>query len=198
MYNLPQFKEKDEELVKEFMRKHSFATIIANGDPYPVATQVPLLIEERDHCLVFKGHVMRQTDHYRAFEKNKDVLCLFTGAHSYVSASWYTSPQVASTWNYMTVHAKGQLKFVGDEELLDILEKTTAHYEQNDASPASYHHLPAEYVTKLAQAIIGFEIKVKSLDHVFKLSQNRKKKIISTSFSIWKKKKADQVSSLKK
>jgi len=173
MYSLPPFQEKDEELVKQFIKQHSFAMLIANGAPYPAATQIPLLTEERENGLFFKGHIMRQTDHHKALEKDQNVLCIFTGAHSYVSASWYKDPQVASTWNYMSVHVQGILTFLDEGNLLDILEKTTAHYEKNDQSPASYHNLSTEYIERLSKAIVGFEIEAKSIGHVFKLSQNR-------------------------
>ncbi|ANE50072.1 FMN-binding negative transcriptional regulator [Flavisolibacter tropicus] len=173
MYSLPQFKEKDPEVIKAFMRQNSFAMLIGSMNGIPVATQVPLLIEEREGKFFLLGHVMRNTDHHKALESNSNVLCVFTGSHTYVSASWYTAPQNASTWNYMSVHARGQVQFVGQGELLSILERTTRHYENNDESPASYHNLPEDYVQRLSQAIVGFEIEVTAIDHVFKLSQNR-------------------------
>jgi transcriptional regulator len=173
MYSLPYFKEKDPEVIKAFMRQNSFAMLIGSNDGFPVATQVPLLIEEREGKLVLLGHIMRNTDHHKALEVNPTVLCVFTGAHAYVSASWYTAPQNASTWNYMSVHARGQVQFLGHEALLSILERTTRHYENNDNSPASFHHLPEEYVQRLSTAVVGLEIEVTALDTVFKLSQNR-------------------------
>jgi transcriptional regulator len=65
------------------------------------------------------------------------------------------------------------MQFVDNNELLSILEKTTNLFEANDDSPASYKKLPPEYISKLSNAIIGFEIEVKELDNVYKLSQNR-------------------------
>jgi len=173
MYSLPYFKEKDPAVIKAFLQKHSFAMLIGSHDGFPVATQVPLLVEEREGQLFLKGHIMRNTDHHKAFEANPNVLCVFSGPHAYVSASWYTNPQNASTWNYMSVHAKGTLTFLEQDELLNILEKTTRHYENNDESPASYHRLPDDYVEKLSKAIVGFEVAVTALNNVFKLSQNR-------------------------
>lgn len=119
---------------------------------------------------------MRQTDHYKAFEQNPNVLCVFTGPHSYVSASWYANPQVASTWNYISVHAKGVLQFLDEEGLQEVLQNTTAHFENNDQSPASYHHLSTEYINRLSKAIVAFRIEVKEIETVFKLSQNRNEK----------------------
>jgi transcriptional regulator len=173
MYNLPHFKEPDQQKIQEFIQQHPFAMLIGSSNDTPVATQVPLLVEERNGQTFLKGHIMRSTDHHKTFAKNPSVLCVFTGAHSYVSARWYTNPQVASTWNYMSVHVRGTLTFLPESELIGILRDTTTYLEKDAHSPAAFENLPADYVQQLAKAIIGFEIEVVQIDHVFKLSQNR-------------------------
>src|SRR5688572_5909615 len=130
MYNIPHFKVDDQKEVIDFMHQHSFITLCGcDENNQTVATHVPVLIEERDGKLFLVGHVMRQTDHHKAFIYNNKVLAIFSGAHTYVSASWYTNKQQASTWNYMTVHAKGSLSFLNEEALVDVLTRTTAKYE---------------------------------------------------------------------
>lgn len=175
MYNLPYFKEQDSSVVLEFIHQHPFA-FIAGSDAHgmPVATQVPVFIEERGGQLFLTGHIMRQTDHHKAFEKNPNVLCVFTGPHCYVSATWYADQQQASTWNYMSVHVKGSLRFLDEQGLVEVLKKTSLHFEKNDAtSPTVFDNLPPEYVERLMKAIVAFEVQVEKMDHVFKLSQNR-------------------------
>ncbi|HVG40784.1 MAG TPA: FMN-binding negative transcriptional regulator [Chitinophagaceae bacterium] len=180
MYDLPYFKEVDKQVIVDFMKNNPFALLIGCSSNMPVATQIPFLIEEKEGQLYLQGHIMRNTDHHKAFERNSAALCVFTGAHSYVSASWYSEKRTASTWNYMSVHARGKMHFLGEDDLLKILEKTTALFENNEHSLASFQNLPADYVTKLAKAIIGFEIKVNVLENVFKLSQNRDKESYQT------------------
>lgn len=176
MYSLPYFKESDLAVVKEFMHQHPFVLLSGcDENNQPVATHVPLLIEEREEKIFLYGHVMKQTDHHKAFAANPAVLAVFWGPHTYVSASWYSNQQTASTWNYMTVHAKGTLKFLDDTALLDILTRTTAKFENDPGSPSLVEKLPADYVQKLMKAIVAFEIEVTHLDNVFKLSQNRDK-----------------------
>jgi len=180
MYSLPYFKEKDLAVVKDFMKANSFAFVTGcDKNNEPVATQVPLLLEERDGKLFLLGHVQRKTDHQLAFEHNPHVLAIFNGPHTYVSASWYTDKQVASTWNYVSVHAKGILAFLDDTALLGLLTRLTAHYENNPHSPSLVEKMPEEYVSRLMKAIIAFEIEVTHLDNVFKLSQNHKKENFS-------------------
>ena len=177
MYNLPHFKEPDEKVVMEFIHKHPFAFIAGcDENNKPVGTQIPVFIEERGGKLFLSGHLMKQTDHHKAFEKNPDVLCVFTGHHTYVSATWYHNAQQASTWNYMSVHVKGQIKFLDEKELIEVLRKTSLHFENgNTASTTVYDNLPDDYRNRLLKAIVAFEVEVESINNVFKLSQNKDK-----------------------
>ncbi len=174
MYHLPHFKEKDRSVVIDFMKQHPFAMLIGvDAGGSPVATQLPFLVKEKEGVLYLQSHMMLQTDHCKAFETNQQALVLFTGPDTYVSASWYENPRQASTWNYMTVHARGTLMFLEHEQLLEVLEETTAHFERDPQSPAQYKELSPDYIQRMAKAIVAFELKVDSLEHVFKLSQNR-------------------------
>lgn len=176
MYSLPYFKEKDPAVIKAFIRQYPFAVICGCGaDNRPVATHIPLLAEMRDEKLFLLGHIMRKTDHCKAFENNPEVLAIFNGPQTYINASWYTNKLTASTWNYMTVHASGKLRFLDENALYELLARTTAHFENNPDSPSLTEHMPADYITTMSKAIIGFEIEVLQLENVFKLSQNRDK-----------------------
>ncbi len=178
MYSLPYFKEKEGEVVLEFMRDHPFVFLSgADEEHKPVATQVPVFIDEKDGKLFLTGHIMKNTDHHKAFEKNPNVLAVFTGPHVYVSATWYDDPHQASTWNYMSVHVKGTIRFGNADDLVAILKRLTLHYENNNtASTTVFDNLPSEYTARLMKAIIAFEVEVTSIENVFKLSQNRDEK----------------------
>jgi transcriptional regulator len=178
MYNLPYFKEKDEAVVLEFMRKHPFVFLSGVAeDNKPVATQVPVFIDEKDGKLFLTGHIMRNNDHHKAFVKNPNVLAVFTSPHTYVSATWYDDPHQASTWNYISVHAKGTISFGDKNDLIAILKRLTLHYENNNpASTTVFDNLSSGYTEPLMKAIVAFEVEVTSIDNVFKLSQNRNEK----------------------
>ena len=172
MYKLPYFTEENQEKVIAFMKENSFAIVTGFGDEYPVASHLPLAIEiKEDGKMFLSGHLMKNTDHHKAFEKHENVLVVFNGPHTYVSASWYTKQDVASTWNYITVHAKGKIKFTDDEGTYKAIKAVTNKYE-GTGTAASFDKLPQEYVERLMKAIVGFEIEVVSFDNVFKLSQN--------------------------
>src|SRR5690242_14006866 len=140
MYNLPYYKEKDQKVVLDFIHQHPFAFIAGcDENNKPLATQIPVFIEEREGKLYLSGHMMKQTDHHKAFEKNSNVLCVFTGQHTYVSATWYSNPNQASTWNYMSVHVKGQLKFLDEVALIEVLKKTSLHFEKGNTRSSTVY-----------------------------------------------------------
>lgn len=177
MYDIPDFKEKDFEVIKQFIGDNPFALMAGcDADNKPVATQVPVSLEEKDKHLILTGHIMKNTDHHKAFLHNPNVLTVFSGKHSYVSATWYSNPHTASTWNYMSVYAKGIIQLLDDEALAEILRKTSLHFEDyNHESATAFDNLPEAYTRKMMQAIVAFEIKITQLDNVFKLSQNMNK-----------------------
>ena len=172
MYKFSYYTEQDDEKVIAFMKENAFALITGTGEKYPVATQIPLHIKVVDGKIFLEGHMMRKTDHHLAFEKNNNVLVLFTGPHCFVSANWYTDPSIGSTWNYMTVHAKGKISFV-DEVATARMVKVLSDRYVGTQSAASFDSLSKDYINHMVKAIVGFSIEVESLDNVFKLSQNR-------------------------
>jgi len=177
MYNVPYFKASDNEEVIDFMHAHPFIILCGVGaNNSPVATHVPCLIEERENKIFLRAHVMRKQEHTKAFEQNPNVLAIFYGAHTYVSASWYENKQTASTWNYQAIHAKGILKFLGEEGLHQIISHLTEKFENNPHSPSLVQRMDEDYVRSMMKAIIAFEIEITDIQHIFKLSQNRDKK----------------------
>jgi transcriptional regulator len=172
MYKFSYYTEQDDEKVIAFMKENAFALITGTGEKYPVATQIPLHIKVVDGKIFLEGHMMRKTDHHLAFEKNNNVLVLFTGPHCFVSANWYTDPSIGSTWNYMTVHAKGKISFVDEAGTVQMVKALSDSYVGTQ-SAASFDSLSKDYINHMVKAIVGFSIEVESLDNVFKLSQNR-------------------------
>lgn len=175
MYNLPYHKEQDEQVIKEFIEQHPFAFLTA-CDPAnkPVATQVPIFLEEKNGRKILSGHIMKNTAHHKAFLSNSNALVVFTGSHTYVSGTWYSDPYMASTWNYMSVHVKGTIRFLEGIALEEMLRKTSLHFEKyNQESTTIYDNLPLAFKERVLKAIIAFEIDVLEMDNVFKLSQDR-------------------------
>lgn len=175
MYSFSYFKEQDQRLIQDFMEEHPFVFLTGSfASGKQVATQIPVLVEERNGELFVQGHIMRNTDHHKAFVENPNALVVFTGPSAYVSASWYSDPKTGSTWNYMSVHVTGQVRFMTNEQLVELMRKFTLKFEGgNTQSETIYDNLPNTFLDKMMPAIVGFEIKAEFVDNVFKLSQNR-------------------------
>lgn len=176
MYKLPHFTADNQDETLEFMHQNTFVTLIGFDGEFPVATQVPVKTLVEDGSVKLIGHIMTKTDHYNAFEQNPRVMAIFTGAHSYISASVYESPAVASTWNYKTVQAKGIIRLMTSEETYQVIKELTDKYEDPKTSPAAFNKMDEAYIQKHLKAITGFEVTVSHIDHVFKMSQNHSTK----------------------
>lgn len=175
MYDIPYFKAGHPQEIIAYMRANPFALICgADENGKPVATQVPFLFDQRGDRLFLQGHIMKKQDHTDAFLQNPQVLVVFSGAHTYVSASWYEQKQVASTWNYQSVHVAGTIDFKDSGFLHQLLTKLTETFEQ-PGSPSLVQHMDPDYVRRMMESIVAFEVEVLSIRHVFKLSQNRDK-----------------------
>ena len=174
MYNIPYFKASNHQEVIDFMQANPFVTICgvdANG--LPVATHIPVLIKIENDVVTISGHMMRKQDHSNAFEINKNVLVIFSAPSAFVSANWYTTKNMGSTWNYQTVHARGTLEIMDEAHLRQLLTDLTLHFEKDADSPTQVKNLSEEYMQQNMKAIYSFDLVVMDLQHVFKLSQNR-------------------------
>jgi transcriptional regulator len=174
MYNISYFKANNQEEVFAFMQANPFVTICGvDENGLPIAAQVPILIKQEDDKLIISGHLMRKQDHTNAFEKNNNVLVIFSAPSAFVSASWYKEKGIASTWNYQTVHAIGKMEMKDDAHLYQLLIDLTMHFEKDPNAPTQVKNLDPEYVQQNMKAIVSFDIEVIELKNVFKLSQNR-------------------------
>ncbi len=155
------------------MKANPFAVLCGSNEKgIPVATHLPLLMEERENKLFLQGHCMKKQGHTEAYAQNPQVLAIYSDAHTYVSASWYENKQTVSTWNYQAVHVNGILRFQDENALLDLLTRLTKNFEK-PGSPSLVERLDPQYVQQMMKAIVAFEIEVTAIEHVFKLSQNR-------------------------
>jgi len=171
MYISGYFKEQDLEKVKNFMRQNDFATLVGYDGRAPLASHLLVDVEESAGKLYINGHMARANSLWRNFENGQDVLLIFNGSDTFISARWYKQVNVP-TWNYMAVHAYGRPALIKDDkELYEVLQRLVARYEPG--SGYSLDGLPGDFVKKQMQAVVGFRVEVTRLEASFKLSQNR-------------------------
>lgn len=173
MYNNSKFVVEDKKQLLSFINEFPLGLIIIPVDGnYPEISAIPFLIYEEGGEIFLRSHVMKNASHYDAILKQDKITVVFQGPQAYISASWYTQPVQASTWNYTLVQARGTLRHMNDNELLQNLKDLTTRFE-GENSAASFSQLTSDYIEKMLPHIAGIEIKITSLSGVFKLSQNK-------------------------
>lgn len=168
------FRLDDGKRLFEFVERHGFATLVSSGAAGLHVSHVPLIIERDGSGKVrLLGHVARANGQWQALEQAAQVLAIFHGPHGYVSPGWYASHPAVPTWNYAVVHAHGTARLMDEAELHELLMTLSSKYESHRPRPWKMSALPADFVSGMLAAIVGFEIEVQRLEGKFKLSQNR-------------------------
>jgi transcriptional regulator len=173
LYVPPHFRVEDRAAAVALMRDNAFATLVTSGGAGLHVSHIPFVVEEEEGELRLLGHLARANPQWPALEGAREAVAIFQGPHAYVSPGWYRHHPSVPTWNYAVVHARGALELMDDAGLHDLLLRLSATYEAGRAKPWRMSELPAEYVDGMLRNIVGFTLRVESLDAKFKLSQNR-------------------------
>lgn len=169
MYVPDHFREDRTDVLHQAVRDIAFATLVTPGLD---ANHLPMLLGEG----VLRGHVARANPVWK--NGDSEALAIFLGPHAYVSPNWYPSKaqtgKAVPTWNYLTVHARGTIRWISDADWLrtHVAVLSDAHEATREA-PWKVGDAPASYIDSLLRAIVGFELAVTNLEGKWKLSQNR-------------------------
>jgi transcriptional regulator len=158
------------------MRTYSFAILFGPpqaGDPAsaPVATHLPLLVEDEGRHGTLLGHFARANPHWSTLAGHQ-VLAVFPGPHSYVSPSLYTEMLSVPTWNYIAIHAYGTLTMIEDTDKKNsLVEQLIGKHEP--AYLPRWQAMPEGFRRTMLAGILGFRIPITRIEGKFKISQNR-------------------------
>lgn len=165
--------ENDWETVSAFLRKHAFALLVSVHDGVPFGTHIPVELEEKEPgTFVLKGHLANDNPQSEDFKSGQTFLAVFTDPHAYISSSWYEKEKIP-TWNYIAVHIYGQIRILGEDELITSLTRLMDKYEAASARPVRISDIPEKSFHNNLRAITGFEMSIDRIETRFKLSQNR-------------------------
>lgn len=183
MYVPPSFSETDLEKLHEYIDRHSFATLISQAGTEPFATHLPLPLDRgQGPQRTLVGHMARANSHGQTAAGQR-VLAIFHGPHAYISPSWYETANVVPTWNYVTVHVYGTLRLIEDQSRLSaLIHRMVERYESTQPNPWLLDSQDEAFVSKMLDAIVGFEIEIDRIEGKWKLSQNhsleRREKVV--------------------
>jgi transcriptional regulator len=174
LYVPKHFRVDDPDALLAFVERNAFATLVSTGPSGMHVSHIPFVAERDPHGKMrLLGHVARGNDQWQALESAEHLVAIFQGPHAYISPTWYVTVPSVPTWNYAVVHAHGKARLLDEAELHDLLMRLSAIYESGNPKPWRLAEQPADYVSTMLKAIVGFEIEVERLEGKFKLSQNR-------------------------
>jgi len=172
MYIPEQYKNNNEQEIRDFLQKNSFGILVNQTDGKLWATHIPLELDINENGKqVLNGHLSKENPQWKSFASDTQVLAIFSGSHSYISASWYDHENVP-TWNYIAVHVYGTIKIVEGEALMHGLKKLVDKYESNSENPVRIEELSKKTMMQ-TRGIVAFEIEIDDIQTVKKMSQNR-------------------------
>lgn len=167
------YKNENTNEIRHFVATHSFGILVSQTDTKLWATHIPLMLDKNQAGKdVLHGHISKGNPQWKNFAHNTQVLAIFSGAHSYISSSWYNHENVP-TWNYIAVHIYGTIKIIEGEYLLQTLKKLVDKYETASEHPVSVDTMSPKFLNKELRGIVGFEIEIDHIEAAYKLSQNR-------------------------
>ncbi len=175
MYNPHPFKIEDHPTIEKFIAANGFATLVSSTAEFPYASHIPLILEKKEAKHILIGHISRANHQVKILEKSPKVLAVFYGAQGYIS-SYAKDPEnlsILPTWDYQIVQARGDLKFMNEEELREALYKLVGKYERDQPKSINLADYPSDVFRKKMKGIIGFEIEVTQFYACFRLNQNR-------------------------
>ncbi|MEP2651417.1 MAG: FMN-binding negative transcriptional regulator [Paraglaciecola sp.] len=162
--------------MQQFIEEFSFGILVSDGASHVTentlqASHLPFLLkpEEGEQGSLY-SHCARANPQWKLLDK-ANVLITFSGPHSYISPSWYQARPAVPTWNYAAVHVYGCVELTDKEQSLKAMRALVKKYEPDLLDNQDV--VPKLFVDKLLAGIVGFKIKIKKVEGVQKLGQQR-------------------------
>ncbi len=171
--------QPDRELIHACIRDQPLGLLITMGPDGLAANQIPfILMVDDDGQERLIGHVARNNDVWRDGFHHGESLVVFQANEAYVSPNWYPSKadthRTVPTWNYVTVHAYGELVVHDDERWIrGVVGRLTRKMESSQPVPWKMADAPADFMETMLRNIVGIELPVSRMIGKWKLGQNR-------------------------
>lgn len=174
MYIPRHFKASDE-AAQEFLAHIESGHVVSNSEKGLISTLIPLIYNQETNA--FLGHIAKQNDQ-ASLATNQEALLISVLNETYISPNWYASKaehhKVVPTWDYMLIHAYGELVIHNDADwILKQVTRLTNRFEKDQPKPWSVDQAPTDYVEGQIRAIVGIELKLSRIEVSFKMSQNK-------------------------
>jgi len=175
MYTPRHFTSPAKETLLKILPEASFAMLVtSDAEGLSLVTHLPLSYDpDAGEFGTIRGHMARANPHWKLLE-DRQSLIIFSGPHLYVSPRDYASNVNVPTWNYVAVHAYGEMKLLEDfASVRNVLETLTAENEQDRPDPWTLSEIEEKRSSAMMKAIVAFEMPVSRLEGKAKLGQNK-------------------------
>jgi transcriptional regulator len=174
MYIPRHFEAPDRALTLEVMREHSFATLISvDAEGTPIATHLPTVVSEEGSNVVLHFHLARANPHSAILRETETAMVAYVGPHAYMSPGVYADLKRVPTWNYIAVHAYGDVEELTANDAKDALLKSLIAIHEPPYAE-QWRGLDEQFQQSMLGAISAFRLTVTKLESKFKLNQHRK------------------------
>jgi len=172
---IPRHFKASDEVVQEFLSHIQSGHVVSNSEKGLISTLIPLIYNQETHA--FLGHIAKQNNQ-ASLATNQEALLISVLNETYISPNWYASKaehhKVVPTWDYMLIHAYGELVIHNDADwILKQVTRLTNRFEKDQPKPWSVDQAPIDYVEGQIRAIVGIELKLSRIEVSFKMSQNK-------------------------
>ena len=182
---IPKFNEENRlDVMHALIETQPLATLVTVSNSGLIATHLPMVLarSEGPHGTL-RGHLSRANSQWRNLNPSIEALAIFSGAHHYISPSWYPEKaedgKVVPTWNYAVVHVYGPLKIIEDPAwLLSHLNTLVTQHESSFPTPWKTSDAPSDYIASQIKGIVGLELPITRMEGKWKVSQNKSERTL--------------------
>jgi transcriptional regulator len=173
MHPNPAFRQTPEARNAGFARDRAFGILALNGPDGPLLAHVPFLLS--DDAATADLHLVRSNPAARALSTPQPAVIAVSGPDSYVSPDWYGVADQVPTWNYVAVHLRGTLALLPEDDMRDMLDRQSAHFETQlrPKTPWTADKMPPDLLERMMRQIVPARMTVTAIDGTWKLNQNK-------------------------
>lgn len=173
MHPNPAFRKAPEQRNLDYARERGFGVLGLNGAEGPIMAHVPFLLNDAGTALDL--HLVRSNPILRLLDAPQNAVVAVSGPDGYVSPDWYGAVDQVPTWNYIAVHLRGVLTRLPQEEMRDMLDRQSAHFEAQlpHKAPWKTRKMTPDVLERMMQQIVPCRMQLGSVDGTWKVNQNK-------------------------
>lgn len=172
MHPNPSFRGIEEDRALADAAERGFGVLTLNGPDGILASHLPFLTGEKH----IAAHIVRSNPIARVLRSGPvEGLLVVSGPDGYISSDWYGQPQLLSTWNYIAIHIRGEVRALPEEDLRPHLEALSDFNEQRllPKKPWTMDKMDPDTLVRLMRTLVPIEIDIREIASTYKLGQNR-------------------------